>query len=191
MLPGFRHAALELSTYWTALVATLLLVPCASWIAAAEGPPDVPRVRATDARLAELLEAGIARSQTLRELVDTLRRSDVIVYITLQTPARSVVYGELHFLASGAGVRYLRIAVQQDLSRSQVTAMMAHELQHAAEVAAAPEVVDGESMAALYDSIGYRLGSSRETADALLAADRVLHELTAFAAVNPVPAGKH
>jgi hypothetical protein len=146
----------------------------------------VQRVRTTDARLGAILEAGIARSRTLRELVDTLQRSNVIVYISPQTPARSVVYGELHFMASSAGVRCLRIAIQQDLSRSQVAAMMAHELQqHAGEVAAAPEVVDAESMAVLYDSIGYRLGDSRETA---LAADRVLHELAACSAVNPVPA---
>ena len=57
--------------------------------------------------------------------------------------------------------------------------MIAHELQHALEVAAAAEVVDARSMAALFGSVGYRLGSSRETPDALAAADRVLDELAA------------
>jgi hypothetical protein len=158
----------------------------------ADGPEgSQPRVRTTDERLAEILEAGIERSETLRELVAALQRSNVIVYITPQAPARNVVYGELHFMASSAGVRYLRVAVRQDLSRAQVTAMIAHELQHALEVAAAAEVVDDRSMAALYWSIGYRLGSSHETAGALLAADRVLDELTAASDLSVPAAEKH
>jgi hypothetical protein len=46
-------------------------------------------------------------------------------------------------------------------------------------------------MAALFSSVGYRLGSSRETADALAAADRVLDELAAPAPTDADAAEKH
>lgn len=190
MLAVRRHVCL---TRWGpgAILVTLLLVAWTRPVLA--NGPDISRqrVRTTDQRLAGIVEAGIARSETFRGLVAALQRSDLIVYITPQTPARSVVYGELHFMASAAGVRYLRIAVQQDLSRAQVAAMIAHELQHALEVAAAPDVVDARSMAAFYGSIGYRLGSSRETADALAASGRVADELAAPAPASADAAERH
>ena len=58
------------------------------------------------------------------------------------------------FLTAAGGVRYLHVQVTSDLGIDQLVAIAAHELQHAVEVAAHPEVVDAGSLAALYQRIG-------------------------------------
>jgi hypothetical protein len=42
--------------------------------------PSTPHVRANDPRVLALFRAGLSRSTTFRQLVDTLDHSDVIVY---------------------------------------------------------------------------------------------------------------
>ena len=61
---------------------------------------------------------------------------------------------------------------------------LAHELSHALEIASARWVVDGETLARLYDQIGFptygpatAAFGQYETADALDAGERVHHEL--------------
>jgi hypothetical protein len=131
-------------------------------------------------RLQAVLEAGYTRSSTFRGLIDALERSDLIVYVTPQFPARGPYSGELRFVRASGGVRYLRIQVRQQMNAVQLTAMIAHELQHAAEVAAVPSVVDAASMWSLYQRIGYRVGTHRhETATALRTAARVEREMIA------------
>ena len=129
-----------------ALVAMLL---CAGAPAAAS----MPRVRALDASLRELLATGYQSSPTLRALVDRLERSDVIVHLERLTTSSPGVSGTLRFVARAGGFRYVRIAIGP-APRSHALAMLAHELQHALEVAADPETVDEASFAALYRRIG-------------------------------------
>ena len=58
--------------------------------------------RTTDARIAELIEIGLARSARFRQLIDSLNASDVIVYVdTKQT--RPTLRGYLDHTVSSAG----------------------------------------------------------------------------------------
>jgi hypothetical protein len=57
-----------------------------------------------------------------------------------------------------------------------------HEWRHALEIAWAPSVVDGESLAQLFTEIGFQsritnLDGQFETADAVAAGERIHHEL--------------
>lgn len=163
-----------------ALAATLLIAAAAgSGLAEESVPVPIERVRVADARLSSAFDDGLLRSSTLKGLVETLQRSDVIVHISPAPAAQTAFGGDLHVVAAGAGVRYVRVRIRRDLPRSRIVAMIAHELQHAVEVAAAPRVVDEATLDDLYHEIGYRVGTHQhETAGAIRAAHQVLRELT-------------
>lgn len=153
---------------------------------AALAADEISRVRAMNERLQEALDEGLAKSETLRELVDMLQRSDLIVMICPQVPAKDAIWGELHFVASTPDVRYLRVRVRQHLDRTRLASIVAHELQHAAEVAAAPEVVDTKTMTALYDRIGFEIVHGQyETEAARAIAERVRREIVVNADAQP------
>jgi len=173
------------------VASALCLAVTVSGIAAGDRT-ELIRVRATSARLQAVLADGIAGSETLRELIDTLQRSDVIVFIAPQVPAKELIWGELHFAASAPGVRYLRVNVKQELSRMQLLEVVAHELQHAAEVAAASHVVSTKTMEALYDRIGFEIVRGQHETDAARAiGDRVRHEVLEYEEALQAAQRKH
>jgi len=57
-------------------------------------------------------------------------------------------------MTAAGGVRYLHVQVASGLSFEELVAVVGHELQHAVEVAAHPEVRDPSSLAILYEMIG-------------------------------------
>ena len=117
----------------------------------------------------------------MRDMVDAIQRSDLIVFIAPQIPPSDLVWGELHFAATAPGVRYLRVRVRQDVSRAQLVGLLAHELQHATEVAAAPDVVDTKTLDDLYDRIGFELSRGQHETDAARAVgDRVRREVSEY-----------
>lgn len=137
-------------------------------------------VRATDMRAEAAIAFGMERSATFRALVDTITHSDLIVYISSKFEMQLPLDGEIHFITSVGSHRYMRIYVRGELSPWDRAAMVAHELQHAAEVAARPSVVNNETMDALYEEIGFGVGIDRhETAAARDVAVKVAQELAA------------
>ena len=93
-----------------------------------------------------LIDAGISGSATFRRLIVTLNDSDVIVYIE-PIRTRQPLRGYLaHNIVARGQYRYLRIAVEIAGSERRLVSLLAHELQHAVEVAHAPEVRDPESL---------------------------------------------
>ena len=74
--------------------------------------------------------------------------------------------------------RYVRIQIVMQASTADAIALIAHELQHATELADAPEVTSMEAFVALYERIGQHSGWHRyETAAAQDAARRVHQEM--------------
>jgi hypothetical protein len=117
-----------------ALIALQLVHP---QVAAQDGGNAVAgsHVRGLDSTIRELIDHGLRYSPTFRHLVAELNASDVIVHvIRRRMPERMRGY-LLHEIAEARGVRYLRIAVDPRGARARVTAIIAHELQHAIEVA--------------------------------------------------------
>ena len=116
-------------------------------------------VRATDPRAEAAVAFGMERSPTFRSLVETIQHSDLIVYITAQFKMAAPLDGEIHFLTRAGEHRYVRVLVRGELSPWDRCAMIAHELQHAYEIADAPAVRDGATMDALYHQIGFASAS--------------------------------
>lgn len=155
----------------TALCA--VLIACAVMTAGASGATDThpeacerTHVRTTDERAEAAVTFGIERSPTFRALVDAITRSDLIVYITAQFDMAVPLDGELHLVTSVGNHRYMRILVRSELSPWDRCAMVAHELQHAREVAEAPWVRDNAALDALYHEIGFGVGTDRHETDA-------------------------
>jgi hypothetical protein len=136
-------------------------------------------VRTTDPRVQSWLELGAAESQTFRDLLRRLGESDLIVHV--QVVDRLTVAGQTYIVASTGGVRYVRIEVVPERHARDTVALVGHELQHAVEIADAPQVRDRESLAQFYRLMPDNLASTGllDSADARLMEDRVRREMTA------------
>lgn len=160
---------------------------CDSRSAAQRPAPREPRIRTTDPRLRALIDDAVRLSPSLRALIDRLERSDVVVYVQCEGHARTAIAGRLTFVASAGGLRYVMVRLARLESRAQQIALLAHELQHAAEIADTPAIVDGPSLAREYSRIGHVNASSTlpgvafDTTAAVEMGRRVLGELIAAA----------
>jgi hypothetical protein len=111
-------------------------------------------VRGCDMKSAEILEKGRRLSPSVARLVATLDASDVVVYVKtgyLKAP------GLLQVVGAARGARYLCITLNVPGPEAELIAFLAHELQHAVEVASAPEVTDTASMVRYYETHGQRM----------------------------------
>lgn len=118
-------------------------------------------VRATDPLLRAWITNGGAESATLKSLIDELVASDIIVHVVMVDHLSSGVEGQLYFVTKTPTARYLRIEVTRMGGRADMIALLAHELQHAVEVAHSPSVRDAESLATFYLRIGENMKDSR------------------------------
>jgi len=131
-----------------ALAATLMALPPST------STRDFPHLRTTSALLTSLVAEGREHSPTFRHLADGLESSNVIVYLEATPHMEGRYRGRVHFMGAQAGYRYLRIQIRTAMSRYDIVASIAHELQHANEIAAHPDVVCEAGLAALYRRIG-------------------------------------
>ena len=140
-----------------------------------------PRIRMMDARLTTLLDSGLVRSATLRTLVQRLDTSDVILYVSRSPMMPARLAGKLTWMSKAGEYRYLRAQISTDQTPDQMIATLAHELQHAVEVADDPGVTDQRSLVELYKRIGHpsraAVSSGWETVAAYEAGQQVRREL--------------
>ena len=176
-----RHAACPFTARFLSILCFVLAMPSLSM--AAEPIADRsrhPSIRSTDRRLRSLLDEGVRLSRTMRALVARLHASDVVVYVQCDGP--SGPDGRLTFLSTAGGYRYVVVRMAR-FPRIQQIAMMAHELQHAVEIADTPAIVDGPSLVREYQRMGYENarsplpGVSFDTVAAVRTGQRVLKEL--------------
>jgi hypothetical protein len=133
------------------LLALLTMVPAR--VDAGLGEPD-GRVRTVDKMSRRVLDEGLARSATLRRLVAELERTDLIVYV--RTAAfYSIERASTVLTAVTDEARYLRVSLHSKHSREALIALLAHELQHALELAAATEVRTERTFVEFYRRIGF------------------------------------
>ena len=131
---------------------------------------DHRHLRAVDRRVRDAIAEGLRRSATFASLVVALDQSDVIVYIETSRGLPSTLAGRMLIVAGPANQRYLRIQVAASPRGVELIALVAHELQHALEVAASPQVRDEESLIGLYEAIGRR-GRGEHRYDTMAAQD--------------------
>jgi len=149
--------------------------------AAQTGPAVMPRIRALDARAAVAIEAGLRRSPTFRALVDELEQSDLVVYVYTTPYLSRHVSGGLSFVGVSATDRFVKIALDLDLTPDQMVYILAHELQHALEVARASHVKTQRDFDGFYRHVGIggALAHTFETAAAQQTGLQVRRELRA------------
>jgi hypothetical protein len=136
-----------------AAVALLSLVPAFASASELDLSPH-RRFRPAEPRLQELLALGMQISPTFRALVGRVARSDVIVYVVSDETTPRGIDGQLTFLSAAGGVRYVVVRLRPLASRLDEVALLAHELQHAVEIADTPAIVDASSMQQEYSRIG-------------------------------------
>lgn len=127
-------------------------------------------VRAVDKRITHAIADGLRRSSTFTGLVLALNRSDVIVYIETAPGLPASIAGRMLIVAGPSNQRYLRIQIAGRIRGNELIALLAHELQHALEVAESPAVRDEPSLIALYEAIGSP-GSATHRYDTIAAQD--------------------
>jgi hypothetical protein len=134
-------------------------------------------VRATDPRAQSWLRMGAADSQTFRDLLTALAASDLIVHV--QPVERLPVAGQTSFVTATATVRYLRIEVIPGGNSNEMVALIGHELQHAVEIAHAPQVRDRKALGQFYHTMGGNSSASTEydSVAARATEDRVRREM--------------
>src|SRR4030095_5246025 len=117
--------------------------------------PHKATLRTLDDVLIEVIARGMTRSDTFRTLVEHLERSQTIVYLS-RVPVPPTIQARTRLFAAANGWRFLAIDLDWRLADIDLITTLGHELQHAAEIADAAEVVDQISLAALYGRIGMR-----------------------------------
>jgi hypothetical protein len=98
--------------------------------------------------------------------------------------------------SAGPDFRYVRVQILCDQSPQALVAIVAHELQHAAEIASARAVVDDNSFGRWYRKIGFPTCLSPETnqfetAAAVEAGRRVRAEVRQYSSSNTQAARQH
>jgi len=152
----------------------------------AKAQPGAARIRPVGDADAAVVADAACRSATVRSMVARLEASDVIVYVTMRPMRNRVIAGGLEFVAATATDRVLRVVLAFPLDRVSRIAMLGHELQHAVEVADAPEIRSRAQFEAHYQSHGIEgaAAGAHETDRARLAERRVRAELHAGPAEN-------
>ena len=170
------------SVFTLCFAASLAVTPLFTTAAlAAPEPADPlgPRVRTVCEKTKQVMQQGLRRSSTFRNLVGALNGGDVVVYLQIADTLPPGVDGRLTFLTNAGGVRYLLAQLTKDMDVDELIPIAGHELQHALEVARASEVQDRISLAAFYERIGIRgqMKNRYDTEAAQLAGKRVRAEL--------------
>ncbi len=112
-------------------------------------------LRVHDSLLVEAVERGARESATFRALLDRLEDSDLIVYM-MRAPANGLrSRGRTQFVVRAGSRRFVRVTIRTDQVTRSIVALVGHELQHVAELAGEPHVVDADSYHDLYRRIGY------------------------------------
>jgi hypothetical protein len=163
------------------LVFFLLLSLAAPAAAAGDGHP--PRLRTVDRRVRALLHDAVARSPSVRALVERLERSDVVVYLRCEALPPHLD-GRLTFVSAVGGFRYVLVHLAAERSPLRKMAALGHELQHAVEIADRPDIVDQASLARAYAAFGFERRSGHfavtafDTLAAVAVGEQIRKEIT-------------
>jgi hypothetical protein len=144
-------------------------------------------VRATDPKILSIVDAGLSGSATFRGLIAALDASDVIVYIEPKR-SRQALGGYLaHNIVAQGHYRYLHIAVETAGSRHRLVSLLAHELEHAVEVAQTPDARDAESLARMFSRLAVAFGCGGTTCYETQAAKDVEYTVGEELKARPTP----
>jgi len=113
----------------------------------------VRHVRPVGRNAATLLDRAMRLSPTVAALVEAIDDSDLFVYV--QTGPLKVK-ALLRFAAATPHARFIRISINTPELECRMIGELAHELQHALEIAGASEVRDEATLRQFYEIEGLR-----------------------------------
>jgi hypothetical protein len=142
-------------------------------------PAESSHLRTDHSEQRRLIDDALTHCPTFQQLVDSLERSPVVVYVSFGV-CRGRVAACSTYVATAAGVTYLQATLDPfDHSEAALVGLLAHELRHALELSG-ERVASREAFKAFYERHG-RLGSAGyETDEAVAAGRRVEREFAAF-----------
>ena len=129
-----------------------------------------------------LIREGYDRSPAFRDLVDLLQQSNVIVFVQPASCAGGRIRSCLVSVNGSQRERHIRIHVDTHTSHEWLIATVAHELQHAVEIASTPKSSTRPPHSSSYRQIAFGrcregLSEACETTRALATERQVLEEL--------------
>jgi hypothetical protein len=139
-------------------------------------------VRPRDAMAHLLVQFGIERSQSFRDLLEDLYRARMIVYVEVGQDAERTLGGSLRFIAAEGCFRLVMATVESgttSLGTAQgnlvaLTAILGHELQHAREVAEESSIRSVAAFDHHFRTVGIRLGRNSVDTEAARRIGRVV-----------------
>jgi hypothetical protein len=144
---------------------------------AADDTSPLARVRSHSLRVSALIREGVARSTTLRHLVETIDATDGLVYVE-EGRCGHGVRACLSMNVTLAGPhRMLFILVEAHAPDGDLIGSIGHELKHAVEVLEARQVRSQSAMYFFYTQKGWTNESSFETQAAIDAGNAVRAEV--------------
>jgi hypothetical protein len=147
------------------------IVVLAVTVVASPSPAAAPqtRIRGANARLDAVISEAVSRSQTFRGLVDTILRTDGIVYVGACLLPAVTIAGDN---------RLLRIVVDAGKSDQDLMGSIGHELQHAIELLSDKGIRSSTAAILRVRKMCSACGLRFETDAALKAGDAVRAELS-------------
>ena len=163
---------------WRRLVGVSFLTIIATGEGIVNAQTESPRVRPESAGIRALIDRGLERSGTFRELNSRLQNTNVIVYVRFSSCSQGVP-SCLLWASADSGWRRLLVKLDRfGRSPDELTALLAHEFQHANEVAADLAITDPVSFENSFASRGRKHTAGFETEDAGKVLKRVTAELS-------------
>ena len=136
-------------------------------------------VRPMDPAARQACDYGRETSPSFRALLAAFDPQRLVVHVVSEEIPIFGTFGTTRLVGAAGHWRYVRITVDPDLPLDQRTAVVAHELQHAREIADAAAVTQHQ-VRRLYERIGRPVNGSVgtfETREAVSAGSRVWREL--------------
>ena len=150
---------------FTWLFALALLLP-----PSADRPAASPHLRAASVQTRLLIDDARAKSMVVRELLARLECTDTIAYVEI-TASPQIPRARTKLVSTSPSARFLRIGISASMTYLDLVPLLAHELQHAIEIAERDEVRDEAGIRRLYRAIGREGGLDTFETDAALAVE--------------------
>ena len=163
---------------WRRIVGVMLMTIATTGGRNVNAQTGSPRVRPENAAIRALIDQGMERSATFRDLNAGLDKSNVIVYVRFSRCSGGVPACLFWASADALGRRLLIKIDRFGRSPDELTALLAHELQHANEVAADSNITDLASFQRSFASIGQKHSAGFETEEANKILGKVATELS-------------
>jgi hypothetical protein len=138
-------------------------------------PAPLRHIRPLDSVATDLVSSGSRASSTLTQLVAALDRAPGLV-IYVSTTSALDRRGSIVFVSRASGVTYLLVRVCTRQVGADRIAVLAHELEHAAEIAQAASPITSEAdLQRLYAGIGLDSSGQHLESTAAVRAERAVH----------------